>query len=86
MLYYVKEEYTWEPGKTVLLTAIEPILFLSKCLTKPELYYRPSKLEVICFVWACKRLWTTLHSNCYKGRKIITLTDYKVMKGIVNKI
>ena len=85
MLYYVKEEYTWEPGKMVPLMAIEPILFLLRCLTKLELHYRPSKLEVTCLVWACKRLWTMLYSNCYEGCKIITLIDYKAMKGIVNK-
>ncbi|KAN0080859.1 retrovirus-related Pol poly protein from transposon gypsy, partial [Elaphomyces granulatus] len=71
MLFHLKDGYTWSPGSPIPSTAIDPVMFLSRCLTKAELSYGPSELEVACLVWACKRLRTLLHSN--RARLITSL-------------
>jgi hypothetical protein len=55
MLFHLKDGYTWSPGSPIPSMAIDPVMFLSRCLTKAELSYRPSELEVAYLVWACKR-------------------------------
>src|SRR3954466_13928619 len=57
-------------------------MFLSKCLTNPEMRYGPSELEVACFVWACRRLRTVIYSN---NHPVIVLTDHSFTKGIVEQ-
>jgi len=81
MVYHLKDGCKWEPGRTIPSTDIEPVMFLSRCLTQAELKYGSSELEVACLVWACKRLRTMLHSNRHR---IIVLTDHDSTKGIVN--
>jgi len=67
----------------ILLTAIEPVMFFSRCFVKAKLLYGSLELEVACFVWACKRLCITLYLNCKPN--ITVLTNYNAIKGIVNK-
>lgn len=57
-------------------------MFLSRCLTKAELAYGPSELEVACLVWAVKRLRTMIHSSI---PAVNVLTDHSATKGIVEK-
>ncbi|KAL8377036.1 hypothetical protein RB595_007933 [Gaeumannomyces hyphopodioides] len=83
MLYHLKEGYVWDRStKHVPAHAIEPIAFLSRCLSKTELNYGPSELEVACLVWATKKLRTTL-LNANKG--IVVLTDHESTMGIVSR-
>ncbi len=80
MAFHLKDDYIWQKGTPIPATALEPVMFLSRCLTKPELRYGPSELEVACLVWACKRLRTMLHSS---NHPIIVLTDHDSTRGIV---
>ncbi len=82
MLYHLRSGYEWEVGMQILSTAVDPIMFLLRCLTKEELHYGPSELEVACLVWACKRLCTTLYSL---NLPIVVITDHESTKGIVNR-
>lgn len=82
MVYHLKDGTVWAPGQSIPSTAIEPVMFLSRCLSKPENNYGPSELEVACLVWACKRLRTMLHSSQHP---IVVLTDHDATRGIVEK-
>lgn len=79
MLFHLKPDVKWD-GNPIPAHAIRPIMFLSRYLTKPELNYGPSELEVACLVWACKRLRTTLIGS---RQKVVVLTDHESTKGIV---
>ncbi len=81
MVYHLKDGFEWKHGKTIPATEIEPVMFLSRCLTKAELRYGSSELEVACLVWACKRLRTLLHSS---NKRVVVLTDHEATRGIVN--
>jgi hypothetical protein len=80
--FHLKPGATWQPKKAIPASDIEPVLFLSRCLTKAELHYGPSELEVACLVWACKRMRTMLHS-CQQP--IVVLTDHDATRGIINQ-
>lgn len=84
VVFHLKPGCTWEPKTAVAVAAsdIDPVMFLSRCLTKAELSYGPSELEVACLVWACKRLRTVLHSL---NKPVIVLTDHDATRGIVNQ-
>jgi hypothetical protein len=82
MLFHLKPDFSWSLTMSIPSTAILPVMFLSRCLTKAELSYRPSELEVACLVWAYKRLRTILHSS---NHRIIVLTDHNATRGIVNQ-
>lgn len=72
----------WTPGQDIPSTAIEPVMFLSRCLSKLERYYGPSELEVACLVWACKRLCIMLHSSQHL---VVVLTNHEATRGIIEK-
>ncbi len=80
IIYHLKRDFQWQPIKNVPATAIEPVIFFSRCLIKKKLYYRSSELEIVYLVWAYKRLRTLLHSN---NHRIVVLTDHKVIRSIV---
>lgn len=82
MMFHLKDDREWSRHDHIPATAIDPVLFLSRCLTKAELNYGPSELEVACLVWACKRLRTTIVSNRHP---IVVLTDHESTMGIVNR-
>lgn len=82
MLFHVKHGYTWKEGDTIPANQVQPIMFLSKCLTSAETRYGPSELEVACLAWAVKRLHTIIHSA---NKTVIVLTDHSATKGIVEK-
>ncbi len=82
MVFHTSDEYTWEPGTVIPATAIQPVMFLSRCLTNAELRYGPSELEVACLVWAVKKLRTMLHSS---NLPVTVLTDHSATKGIVDQ-
>jgi hypothetical protein len=63
MVFHTQSNYTWEPGSVIPSTVIQPIMFLSRCLTNAELRYGPSELEVACLVWAAKKLRTMIQSS-----------------------
>lgn len=81
MAFHLQDVYEWKKGDPIPATAINPVMFLSRCLTKAELSYGPSELEVACLVWACKRLRTTIVGSHHP---IVVLTDHESTKGIVN--
>ncbi|KAL8366740.1 hypothetical protein RB595_010549 [Gaeumannomyces hyphopodioides] len=70
----------WIPGSPIASTSVEPIMFLSRCLSAPEQNYGPSELEVGCLVWAVRRLRTHIHSS---NRNTVVLTDHEATKGIL---
>ena len=82
MLFHLKPDFSWSPTTSIPSTAILPVMFLSRYLTKAELSYGPSELEVACLVWACKRLCTILHLS---NHRIIVLTDHNATRRIVNQ-
>lgn len=83
MLFHLKREYEWKKGQSdIPATAIEPVMFLSRCLTSAELNYGPSELEVACLVWATKRLRTTILNN---RQPVVVLTDHSAIKGIIEQ-
>jgi len=63
MMYHLKDGRDWTKGEAIPATAINPVIFLSHCLTKAELDYCLLELEVACLFWACKRLRILLHSS-----------------------
>lgn len=83
MLFQLKADSQWTKGQPIPSTAIQPIMFLSRCLTRAELNYGPSELEVCCLVWACRRLRTTMESN--RRQPVVVLTDHDSTRGIVNQ-
>src|SRR6266699_5070031 len=56
-------------------------MFFSCCLTKEELRYRLSELEVVYLVWIYKRLCILLYSNNYW---IVVLINHEVIRRIVH--
>lgn len=82
MLFHTKKDYIWNPGSTIPSTQVEPVMYLSRCLSQAETRYGPSELEVACLVWAAKKLRTVIHSNKHP---VVVLTDHSATKGIVDK-
>ncbi|RWA09357.1 hypothetical protein EKO27_g5767 [Xylaria grammica] len=82
MLFHIKDGYKWEPDVMVPGAQVLPTMFLSRCVSQPELRYGPSEMEVACVVWACKRLRTTVEA-CRDP--VIVLTDHSSTKGIVDQ-
>jgi hypothetical protein len=82
MLFHTKDTYVWEPGQTIPANKVQPVMFLSRCLTKPELRYGPSELEVACLVWAVRKLRTVIHSA---NQPVMVLTDHSATRGIVEQ-
>ncbi|RYC55608.1 hypothetical protein CHU98_g10598 [Xylaria longipes] len=81
MLFHTKRgfEYTGDP---IPAHQIEPVMYLSRCLSQAETRYGPSELEVACLVWATKKLRTVVHSNKHS---VIVLTDHSSTKGILDQ-
>ncbi|KAL6814717.1 hypothetical protein V8C40DRAFT_108690 [Trichoderma camerunense] len=52
------EDDTWN-APNVLQSKIQPVMFLSRLLSKPGARYKPTELEVACLVWSCHKLRTS---------------------------
>jgi hypothetical protein len=48
--FHLKPGVIWEPKKVIIANKMDPVIFLSRYLTKAELNYGPSELEVACLV------------------------------------
>lgn len=81
-LFHLVDGYVWEPGTLVPSTAVRPILFASRCLTKAERSYGPTELEVGCLVWSVRRMYTIIQSN---NQPLVVLTDHSATRQIVDK-
>jgi hypothetical protein len=82
MVYHLRDGYHWEPGSVIPSTQVQPVMFLSRCLTRAELRYGPSEQEVACLVWAVKKLRTMIHSS---RLPVNVLTDHSSTRGIVEQ-
>ncbi|EAQ86812.1 hypothetical protein CHGG_08065 [Chaetomium globosum CBS 148.51] len=82
MVFHVQDGYEWKPGSVIPSTQVQPVMFLSRCLTKAELRYGPSEQEVACLVWAVKKLRTMIHSSRHP---VNVLTDHSSTRGIVEQ-
>ncbi|RWA03570.1 hypothetical protein EKO27_g11536 [Xylaria grammica] len=82
MVFHLQPNAEWHPGKVMSSTDVQPVMFLSRSLTHPELRYGPSELEVACLVWAVKKLRTVIGSS---RDPVVVLTDHSATKGIVDK-
>ena len=82
MVFYLVDGYIWVPGTIIPSNKVRPIMFLSRCLIGLETRYGPSEQEVVCLVWAVKKLRMMIHSSNYL---VVVLTDYVATKGIVEK-
>ena len=60
---------------------VEPIMFLSKLLSKAESRYWPTELEVACLVWTVRKIRHMIE-GCTKTP--IVYTDHAATAGIVN--
>lgn len=61
---------------------IEPIMFLSKSLTKAENNYWPTELEVAGLVWTVKKVRHMVDSNT-SGKPTIVFTDHCAATNVV---
>jgi hypothetical protein len=82
-VYHLKNGFDWKLDLSIPSIEIELVIFFSRCFTKAELRYGSTELEVVCFVWICKRLYTLLYSN---NGCIVVFIDYNTIRGIVNSI
>ncbi|EAQ84379.1 hypothetical protein CHGG_08393 [Chaetomium globosum CBS 148.51] len=82
MVFHVQDGYEWKPGSVIPSKQVQPVMFLSRCLTKAELRYGPSEQEVACLVWAVKKLRTMIHSSRHP---VNVLTDHSSTRGIVEQ-
>lgn len=82
MVFHLKDGFVWDntPPPSI---AVEPVMFLSKCLSSAEMNYGPSEMEVAALVWATRRLRTMLLST--HSTPVIVYTDHEATKGIVEK-
>jgi hypothetical protein len=56
-LFYLKKGYViLDDLSKIALTAMEPILFLSKLLSPAERNYSSTEIEVVYLLYACRRL------------------------------
>ncbi|KAJ5110022.1 hypothetical protein N7532_002667 [Penicillium argentinense] len=56
MVYHTTPGYSHDPQKPPASTAIQPVLFLSRCLSRAESNYWPTELEVACLVWVLRKV------------------------------
>jgi RNase H-like domain found in reverse transcriptase/Reverse transcriptase (RNA-dependent DNA polymerase)/Chromo (CHRromatin Organisation MOdifier) domain/Integrase zinc binding domain len=82
MVFHLKTDFRWEPGTVIPSNQVLPVMYLSRCLSSPELRYGPSELEVACLVWAAKKLRTMIQSS---NKPVVVLTDHSATKGIVDQ-
>ena len=68
-----EDEHTATPGR------LQPILFLSKLLTKAEARYWPTKLEVAGLVWSVKRIRHMIEAA---EKKVMVFTDHAASTAI----
>lgn len=71
----------WD-GQHIPIESIEPVMFLSKVLTKAEKRYYATELEVACLVWVCRSLRIRFQSSVFP---IVILTDHRATRGIVEQ-
>lgn len=76
-LFHVEGD-TWD--KTIPYQKLQPVMFLSRLLSKSEQRYKPTELELACLVWACRLLKTTIQSSTHS---VQVLTDHSAIKGIL---
>lgn len=79
MVYHSKKDASGNlpPGRN----DVEPIMFLSKLLSKAESRYWPTELEVACLVWTIRKIRHMIE-GCTKTP--IIYTDHAATAGIIN--
>lgn len=84
VIYHAKNEakYRDDPKLLMVRTDMEPILFLSKCLTDAESRYWPTELEVAGLVWTVRRVRHMIEASAYP---VIVYTDHSATTGIVQQ-
>jgi len=82
MVFHLYNGYVWQFGSVIPSNQVQPVMFLSHCLTKAELRYGLSEQEVACLVWAVKKLCTMIHSS---RLPVNVLTDHISIRGIVEQ-
>jgi hypothetical protein len=83
VVYHVADEYihsnvTKPPSRT----AIQPVLFLSRCLTEAEKKYWPTELEIAGLVWAIRKLRQLVNAT---EIPTIFYTDHSASASIVRQ-
>ena len=82
IVFYLVNSYIQVPRTIIPSNKVRPIIFLSRYLTGPEIYYSLSKQEVIYLIQVVKKLYTIIYSL---NHLVVVLTDYTAIKGIVEK-
>jgi hypothetical protein len=72
--HYQHKELSVPPPRT----RVRPILFLSRTLTKAEISYWPTELEVSCLVWTLRKIRPLIES----ASKVVIYTDHASTVGI----
>ena len=77
MIYHLKH------GDRARPTAIDPILFLSKCLTPAEARYWPTELEMAGVVWVIRKVHHMVRSS---QLATIVWTDHSAIPSIAKQV
>lgn len=80
MIFHLEGD-SWD-GRNIPVNSVQPVMYLSKVLTKAETRYQATELEVACLVWVCRQHRVQLQS-CTKP--VVILTDHGATRGIVNQ-
>lgn len=76
VVYHIWQEYTYKDlTKPLPHTIIEPVLFLSRCLTAVECNYWSTELEVSCIVQIIQKV-QHLINTCAPNLPMIIYTDH----------
>ena len=80
IIYHLRDRVTANEDKhTATLGRLQPILFLSKLLTKAEARYWPTELEVAGLVWSVKRIRHMIEAA---EKKVMVFTDHAASTAI----
>jgi hypothetical protein len=82
MVYHVKDDLVFPPGKYPSRNDVEPVLFLSRLLNTAEKNYWPTELEVAGLVWAVRKVRHMIESSKSPVR---VFTDHGAITGIVRQ-
>ncbi|KAI2730631.1 hypothetical protein CBS147332_2483 [Penicillium roqueforti] len=82
MIFHTNDVWTPEDEgskKPLPATAVQPIMFLSRLLTKAEQNYWPTELEVACLVWTLQKI---RHLLLAAKKLAIVYTDHSATVNI----
>ena len=82
IIFYLKNNYDWNPRTLISATTTQPIIFISKALTKRELLYGPSEFKIAYLAQVINKIRVKLYSSKYP---VVVLTDYGAIKGIIKR-